>query len=139
MGMCNSLRTAGILRQSIRAVQGQGTSPYATMQCRLLRNIGVAFLQQGMYADARNNFDAVLRIRPDAACAFNRLICAYMVTTSVEQADALKQGFRDLVVTPQTASGPGDQVRNMPSAPRVYAPQGYFGFDNACVTTSHAP
>ena len=93
------------------------------MQCRLMRNIGVAFLQQGMYADARDNFDAVQRMKPNAACAFNRLVCAYMVTTSVEQADALKQGFRELAAMPQSAGENAQsaisnaQVRRLLAAP----------------------
>jgi lipoprotein NlpI len=79
------------------------------MQARLLRNIGVAFLNQGMYADARDNFEAVQRIRPNAACAFNYLVCSFMVTTSVEQADALKAAFKELMQVasqnPRSASG----------------------------------
>ena len=60
-----------------------------------------------MYADARDAFGAVQRIRPDAACAFNRLICAYMVTSSVEQADALKQSFRELLAVPDNQEAVG--------------------------------
>lgn len=67
------------------------------MQGRLLRNIGVAFLNQGMYGDARDQFEAALRVAPTPACAFNHLLCSYMVTTSVAQADALKGAFRELV------------------------------------------
>jgi hypothetical protein len=90
-----------------QCVQGQAASPHATMQCRLLRNIGVAFLYQGMYADARDNFEAVQRIKPDAACAFNYLVCSYMVTSSIEQADALKQAFRELLLVPHSGNRTG--------------------------------
>ena len=83
------------------AAQGQAAGAYATLQCRLLCNIGVVFLNQGLYADARDNFEAVQRLQPHAACAFNRLLCSYMITTSVEQADALKLGFKDLLRVPQ--------------------------------------
>lgn len=71
------------------------------MQCRLLRNIGIAFLQQGMYADARDNFEAVLRVRPDIVSAFNRLVASFMVTKTVEQADSLKSAFKDILFVPQ--------------------------------------
>jgi lipoprotein NlpI len=83
------------------------------MQARLLRNIGVAFLNQGMYSDARDNFEAVQRIRPNAACAFNYLICSFMITTSVEQADALKAAFKELIqVASQSPKGAVDLERS---------------------------
>lgn len=71
------------------------------MQARLLRNIGIAFLHQGMYADARDNFEAVLRVKPDVMSAFNRLVAVFMVTKSVEQSEYLKAAFRDLLNVPQ--------------------------------------
>jgi hypothetical protein len=78
----------------------QGFGPYAHLQCRLLRNIGMAFLQQGVYSDACDNFEAVLRIRPDMVSAYNRLIATYMITKSVEQSDALKRAFKDMLTVP---------------------------------------
>jgi tetratricopeptide (TPR) repeat protein len=78
----------------------QGFGPYTHLQCRLLRNIGVAFLQQGTYSDARDNFEAALRIQPDMVSAYNRLIATYMITKSVEQSDALKQAFQDMLGVP---------------------------------------
>eukprot|EP00892_Ulva_mutabilis_P007543 jgi/Ulvmu1/5160/UM021_0177.1 len=81
--------------------QGTDSGPYAGMQCHLLRNIGIAFLQQGMYSDARENFEAVLAIRPDVVSAFNRLVAVFMITKSVEQSDSLKAAFRDMLNIPQ--------------------------------------
>lgn len=66
-----------------------------------MRNIGTAFLHQGMYADARDNFEAVLRVKPDVTSAFNRLIAVFMVTKSVEQSECLKAAFRDMLSSPQ--------------------------------------
>lgn len=63
----------------------------------------MAFLQQGTYSDARDNFEAVLRIRPDMVSAYNRLIATYMITRSVEQSDALKQAFQDMLCVPGLA------------------------------------
>lgn len=74
-----------------------------------MRNIGVAFLQQGIYSDARDNFDAVLRIRPDMASAYNKLIATYMITKSVEQSDALKQAFQDILCVPGLAHAGTDK------------------------------
>lgn len=82
-------------------LQGNESGPYASMQCRLMRNIGAAFLHQGMYADARDNFEAVLHVKPDVTSAFNRLIAVFMVTKSVEQSDCLKAAFRDMLSAPQ--------------------------------------
>jgi hypothetical protein len=76
----------------------------------LLRNIGIAFLQQGIYTDARDNFEAVLRIRLDMVSAYNRLIATYMITKSVEQSDALKQAFQDMLCVPGLVQAGADIV-----------------------------
>lgn len=54
-----------------------------------------------MYADARDNFEAVLRVKPDVTSAFNRLVAVFMVTKSVGQSDYLKAAFRDILSVPQ--------------------------------------
>lgn len=51
----------------------------------------------------------MLRIRPDMVSAYNRLIATYMITKSVEQSDALKQAFQDMLCVPGLAQVGADK------------------------------
>lgn len=63
---------------------------------------------QGMYQDAKENFEAVLERLPDHSSAFNRLVCTFMTTATANQAELLRTCFLDLLYVKGVDEGDDD-------------------------------
>eukprot|EP00877_Chromochloris_zofingiensis_P003785 jgi/Chrzof1/13407/Cz07g31250.t1 len=73
---------------------------------RILRNIGVAFVRMGQYADAAGAFDAVMESAPDHQAAHNLVVCSY----ALGDKEGMKTAFEKLLAVPGLAAEQDDDA-----------------------------
>ena len=72
---------------------------------RIQRNLGVAFVRMGNYADAIGAFEGIMDTSPDFAAGFNLLLCYY----ALGDAERQKAGFHRLLALPLPLGGEAEE------------------------------
>jgi intraflagellar transport protein 88 len=59
------------------------------MRCKIIRNIGYAFVKQSKYQEAISSYENIMNISPDHKIAFNLLICLYALGDKLRKKDCI--------------------------------------------------